>query len=358
MRVEREIYTRVLAVILAASLAAGCAGISHRGGYASQVRHEPLPLRATVTVVVDPTLRKDWNEDRLDQLESLRQGFQEALQQDLAANGPITPSADRPEARMVVTLQSARGVEWKLYFIIWFLSPLWLLGVPIWKGRVSLKADLQLSSLGGEPLYRISDSAECTQHEGVYYGHRELDFGCAAQRVAEAFRDRLSANRAEILGRVARATPVAPPPREVERERVIAVVFPVRDMTGMFEPVVLAQTGELLATQLTAQLGLRVTGAAELSGQLEAAKVDTYRECFDRSCQIELGKALAANKAVATTLLRFGPRCSLAVTVLDLKAEATERAASFELGCEVGELPGAVMGVVQRLQAASPAGGR
>jgi len=357
------------AALVAALLCAGCASLSYRAAYISDVRHEPLPLRTTVTVVLDPALRASWDEHRRPRLEEVRQGFQEALQQDLQANGPVTPSADQAQARLVVTLREARGKELKLYWMIWFLAPLWLLGVPVWKGSVELGADLQLSSLQGDPIYRTSERTECSQHQGVYYGHRDLSFGCAAAKLAEAFRDRLSMNRSQILGQLARLAPPAPAPapapvpaparpEEPPAGASIAVVFQIRDMTGLFGPGLMEQLTEILSTQLVAQLGLRVTSAEQLRGQLTEIKVASYKECFDRACQIELGKELAANKAVAASLLRFGERCSLSVTILDVKSEATEAAAAADLPCQEAELPDGVLRVMEKLRRPAPAGAR
>ncbi|HOX42591.1 MAG TPA: hypothetical protein PK668_03285 [Myxococcota bacterium] len=346
-----------------AILCAGCASLRYQASYSSAVRHEVLPLRATVTVVLDPALRESWDEDRRPQLEAVRQGFQEALQQDLRANGPVTPSSDQPEARLVVTLREAKATELKLYWMIWFLAPLWLLGVPVWKGSVELGAELQLTSLKGDPLYRLAERAGCSQHQGVYYGHEDLSFGCPARKLAEAFRDRLSLNRSEILGLLARSAPPpvpAAPPRALLEERPasasIAVVFQIRDVTGLFGAPLMEQLTEILSTQLVAQLGLRVTSAEQLRGQLTEVKVASYKECFDRACQIELGKALAANKAVAASLLRFGQSCSLSVTILDIRSEATERAASVKLPCLEAELPDGVLRVVQALQKPAASG--
>jgi hypothetical protein len=42
--------------------------------------------------------------------------------------------------------------------------------------------------------------------------------------------------------------------------------------------------------------------------RIASDKAESYRACVDQSCQIELGKAMAAQKSLATKLIRVGIR--------------------------------------------------
>ena len=66
-----------------------------------------------------------------------------------------------------------------------------------------------------------------------------------------------------------------------------------------------------------------------------------------------LGKALAANKSVSTTLLHVGSRCVLNATVIDLRTEASGRAASVETTCGEDALLDGVKAVVRKLRKAN-----
>lgn len=348
--------TLVLSTLLSSVVltGAGCSSVKYNARYSSAVRHEPLPLRATVTVLISPSLRKEWKDgEKRRRLEIIRQGFQDALRADLRANGPVRPVVKRPQGRLVVTLNRVKRKETKLWIITWFLAPIWLFGVPMYKGAVDMGMDMQLSSSRGDLLRRTQLQAKCSHYQGIYYGHRDLTFGCASQKIAEELKELLSGSRADILAGVQRSTPrrrrVAATPARTRRAP-IAVVFRIHDMSGKLEDRLLDQLTEYLNTQVASQLGFKVTPRDQIRKQITEAKVASYKACNDRSCQIELGKALAANKSVSTTLLHVGSRCVLNATVIDLRTEASVRAASVETTCGEDALLDGVKAVVRKLR--------
>jgi hypothetical protein len=69
----------------------------------------------------------------------------------------------------------------------------------------------------------------------------------------------------------------------------------------------------------------------------------------DQSCQIELGKALAAEKTLATKILRLGPSCTLTSALYDLKTETAESAASVHSDCSLGAVAQALDRLVRAL---------
>ncbi len=77
-------------------------------------------------------------------------------------------------------------------------------------------------------------------------------------------------------------------------------------------------------------------GAQEriLREQIASMKKESYKTCYDDSCQVELGKALAASHILRTRITRFGARCVLNGELIDLRAEVTMAAASSQGTCE------------------------
>ncbi len=71
-----------------------------------------------------------------------------------------------------------------------------------------------------------------------------------------------------------------------------------------------------------------------LKDVISEAKSDSYKACYDDSCQIELGKALAATHILRSRITRFGSRCVLNAEMIDLRAEVTVKAASARGDCE------------------------
>ncbi|MBN2495173.1 MAG: hypothetical protein JXR96_11315 [Deltaproteobacteria bacterium] len=347
----RSLVAASLALLLVSLFGSGCASILYTSKYSSDVRHEPLPMRSTVTVLVDEKLRKDWDEDKRNQLEYIRESFQEALKADLLENGPLTPVGVDPEARLEVKLKAVKAKDLKLWIMMWFLAPIWLFGVPMYSGQVDLGVDIKLTAATGEPLYRSVDSAGCHRYQGIYYGHEDLAFGCPARKIGEKLRERLSSNRAEILARLEKSQRLHPVAAAAPRgPKPIAVVFKIHDKSGTFEDSLMEQLTEYLAVQVGQHMGLMITPRDQVRERLSTAKTESYKKCYDQSCQIELGKALAANKSVSTTLIKVGKHCVFNTTVIDLKTEAAEKAASAETGCDEDSLLLGVKKVVSELK--------
>lgn len=47
----------------------------------------------------------------------------------------------------------------------------------------------------------------------------------------------------------------------------------------------------------------------ELKKRLVETRSDTYKECYDQACQIELGRELAAEVTLATQISKLGSKC-------------------------------------------------
>jgi hypothetical protein len=109
--------------------------------------------------------------------------------------------------------------------------------------------------------------------------------------------------------------------------RAIVAVFDVEDEGRALSAAARAQLTEYLVTKVT-QAGYQVVPRDQLRSRLAAEKRESYRHCFEQRCQIELGRALAAQKSLATKLLRVGGQCVLTSQLYDLKAETAERAGS------------------------------
>lgn len=118
----------------------------------------------------------------------------------------------------------------------------------------------------------------------------------------------------------------------------IVAVFDLEDSRQALKPGEVDQVTEYLAVKLTEKAGYRVIPRAQLRQRLVAEKTESYKECYDQACQIDLGRALAAQKSLSAKLLRIGERCALTATLFDLKSEAAERAASVTTNCTIEEL--------------------
>jgi len=76
----------------------------------------------------------------------------------------------------------------------------------------------------------------------------------------------------------------------------------------------------------------------DLRARLFEEKKGTYRECYEETCQIELGKALAAQKSLSTKILKVGKRCAISSILFDFKTETAEQSALVRTDCDEDSL--------------------
>ena len=109
---------------------------------------------------------------------------------------------------------------------------------------------------------------------------------------------------------------------------------------------------DYLATRLAETGAFQVIPRQEIRRRLLQKKKDSYKECVDRSCQIALGKEVAAEKSLSTRLSRMGSKCTLSITLYDLKKAATETAATERGRCDMDGIMSLLGRAVGRLAGA------
>ena len=136
-------------------------------------------------------------------------------------------------------------------------------------------------------------------------------------------------------------------------ERVTVAVFDIRDSSTHFPPTTIDQISRYLAVRLAETGRFRVVPRDQLRERLYENKKAGYEVCYDQSCQIELGKAVAAQGSLATDLLKIGDRCAISSSLYDLRTETTRAAASVQTNCTANELMTGIDGLVAKLSAAA-----
>ena len=136
--------------------------------------------------------------------------------------------------------------------------------------------------------------------------------------------------------------------QNVLAEGPIVAVFDTDDQGSGLDRTLLTRLTDYLATRLT-EGGYRIIPRSQVKQRLLEAKKESYKECYDQGCQIELGRELAAQKTLATTILKIGGSCQLTSVLYDLKKSTTELAASAEAPCDEKELLGAVKQIAAKL---------
>ncbi|MBN2494948.1 MAG: hypothetical protein JXR96_10190 [Deltaproteobacteria bacterium] len=129
----------------------------------------------------------------------------------------------------------------------------------------------------------------------------------------------------------------------------IIAVFDVSDASKRFKKDILAQLTTYLGASLAQTGKFRVIPRDQLRARLLQEKKGTYRECFDEKCQIELGKAVAAQKTLATQILRVGNNCAVTASLFDLKTETADKAAKIMTNCSADALMEAMDRIADQL---------
>jgi len=130
--------------------------------------------------------------------------------------------------------------------------------------------------------------------------------------------------------------PVAP--ANAPQAGVILAVFGVEDATGLLKKGEREQLQDFLAARLTELARYKVVPREQLKARLLEQKADSFKACYDASCQIELGREVAAQKTVATRILKVGTSCVVTCQIYDLKTATTEKAATVRVDCSSDKL--------------------
>ncbi|MCA9556588.1 MAG: hypothetical protein KC933_41580, partial [Myxococcales bacterium] len=140
------------------------------------------------------------------------------------------------------------------------------------------------------------------------------------------------------------------PPAPAPGVRPVVLVFDLEDRSSRVDGPLLDQLSEYLVARLGSTNRFRIVPRAQLQARLRDEKRETYQACYDDACQIELGKALAAEKTLSTKLLQIGAQCAISATLSDLRSETTDESATVRTDCSSD----AVLDGIDRLVEALP----
>lgn len=118
-----------------------------------------------------------------------------------------------------------------------------------------------------------------------------------------------------------------------QADKPIVAVFAIEGRDTRLPPRSLAALTEYLSTRLSSSGAFAVIPNDEVKRRLDEQKSASYKACYDQSCQIEIGKELAAQHSVSTQVARLGGRCVVSSKLFDLKRGTADRAAVSECDC-------------------------
>ncbi len=124
---------------------------------------------------------------------------------------------------------------------------------------------------------------------------------------------------------------LALPPVALAAERPVVAVFTLKSDGARIKARELDRLSDYIGAALTESGRYQVVPKSELKTALNAKKKASYKQCYAESCQIEIGKELAADKVLAGVVARIGSRCTITLKIVDLR-KATEEAAARAKG--------------------------
>ncbi len=160
--------------------------------------------------------------------------------------------------------------------------------------------------------------------------------------------------------------PPPPPPPQPERKRpprtmanatqqswVLAVMdTQMQSNQKTFSGATLVALTDQIRVFLASR-GMRVIDRSSqeraLSSMVAEEKKNSYKTCVDSSCQIPLGKALAATHIMRSSVAKFGNACATNGEMIDLRAEVTVAAGSARSGCTEEDLLYAAESLAEQL---------
>ena len=131
----------------------------------------------------------------------------------------------------------------------------------------------------------------------------------------------------------------------------VVAIFDLEAKGLRFESDELARLTEYLGATLTESGRFEVVPRQALMAVLRKQKKESYADCYAESCQIEVGKELAAEKTLSGSIIEFANQCIVTLRLFDLKKATQESAGTERSTCEAAAILTAIDGAMGKLTA-------
>lgn len=151
-----------------------------------------------------------------------------------------------------------------------------------------------------------------------------------------------------------KSVPPPPPspaasPASALSKRAIVAVFDIEDKGVELSGELLSRMSDYLAMSLAAAGAFQIIPRDQLRERLTKQKQESFRQCYEQSCQIEIGRELAAQKTLASVIMKIGSMCLMTSVLYDLKRATSEGGARAEGKCTEDGIVGQIKAIVQQL---------
>ncbi len=123
-----------------------------------------------------------------------------------------------------------------------------------------------------------------------------------------------------------------------EEKKYKVAVMEIEDKSGKLSASLLENAAEALRTEIGAtNQFILISKDRQRKEMIKGQKKESWKECYDQSCRIELGQALTADRILTGIVTYFGKQYTLTAELIDLAKEATIKTAKAEFdGSEEG----------------------
>ena len=132
-------------------------------------------------------------------------------------------------------------------------------------------------------------------------------------------------------------------------KKPIVAVFDIEDKGARLPKQLRIRLSDYLAMKLAATGKYQVVPRDQIKKRLVKQKRKSYRACFKQTCQIEIGKELAAQKSLSTAVIKLGSKCTVTTVLYDLRRATSEGGASAKGGCKEDEIVVSLETMVRKL---------
>lgn len=133
-------------------------------------------------------------------------------------------------------------------------------------------------------------------------------------------------------------------------EKTILAVMEIEDKSGKLKPEELENAGDYLRGQLVATQQFKVVDRGRMQEKTKAVvrrmKKESWNNCYDDQCRIELGRELAADTIMTCRVTTLGKVCSFSCELIPLATAASEQGGLERFDCTLEGLAGGIDKVV------------
>jgi hypothetical protein len=135
-----------------------------------------------------------------------------------------------------------------------------------------------------------------------------------------------------------------------EKQVPVVAVFDIENRGSPLSKDQLITLTDYLGTKLGERGMYRIIPRRDIHSRLTQVKKESFKECYDQSCQIEIGRELAAEYTISSSIGRVGKLCLITASLYDLSKAATSRTATARGPCTEEDLVNAIEEVADKLQ--------